>query len=116
METLLHICKDLEKYTVKNLKFTLNGAGQYDRDVRRVFAVFTQVIPVQQIPRVRELMQRITLIARLLNIGSIEEVEEIWEEGVLRTAVKMSVGDVKAVLGLRIDLDKRLIDALLFNE
>lgn len=87
----------------------MNGALQFDKDIRMLNQCFSKQCSVEKIPKVREILCRLSHFSVLLNVDSLEEVEEIWRDHITRSTVKLSLNEVKSILMLRIDIDEESI-------
>lgn len=76
---------------------------------------FSEAVDTSKIPLVREKMARLNHIARLLNIETLDEVKEIWDESIMRSSQKLSIEEVRMVLLLRSDFDLEKVRALVIG-
>jgi len=104
---LRHICTRLEHEILKK-KFNQLGGLQFDKELRSLqnyFAGLTQ-------KTVRDKFARITQMAALLYLEKVNEVLDYWGQNSAHMTWRLTPGEVRRVLGLRVDFSKDAIAKL----
>eukprot|EP00096_Caligus_rogercresseyi_P000511 TRINITY_DN10984_c0_g1_i1.p1 TRINITY_DN10984_c0_g1~~TRINITY_DN10984_c0_g1_i1.p1 ORF type:complete len:746 (-),score=240.52 TRINITY_DN10984_c0_g1_i1:1-2100(-) len=97
------VTSQLEKMVFKS-SFSRLGGLQFDREVRSLVSFLTSVTTWT----IRDKFARLNQIATILNIEELSEIAEIWRSANWR----LSSGDLKQVLNLRVDFKNEDIKRL----
>jgi len=92
--TAVYIAREWEKLVTTSFKFTSFGALAFERDVRGVSGCVGAGVGV------RDRFIRMSQIAMLVNLDEVREVKDVWGSG---GKWRLSVGEVRKVLGMRVE-------------
>ena len=98
------ICQQLERGILKS-RFTQMGAMLLDKEFRALSSYLSSKTSVS----IREKLARMSQIISLLSLESLREVRDYWRPNTGLVSSRLSLGEVKNFLKLRVDLDKDLI-------
>ncbi|CAI5442038.1 unnamed protein product [Caenorhabditis angaria] len=112
---LLTVCSELSRQfelILSKCQFNRYGALQLDREYRQISAYLTNVAGWNA----REKCARLGLIVGLLNVETIEEAMENWQNSktsaITTTTRPLTLGEVKKYLALRVDFPTLAINSL----
>lgn len=101
---IIILCDYLERQIFAK-RFSSFGGLQLDKDVREFMDYFSSKTDRS----VRDKFSRLTQIAYLLKMSEVDDILEIWESA---QHWKLSVGEIKNVLSLRLDFKQEQIHNL----
>jgi hypothetical protein len=109
--TAVFLAKEWEKLAIASFKYSQFGALAFEKDVRAVSAHVVAAAGGAYSSGVRDRFIRLSQICTLINLDGVGEVKEVWGTG---SSIKwrLTVGEVKRVLGMRVDFGAEEIKRL----